>query len=462
MFLWHGSAVRHTLDAVLMAVHRYGYNVTAFQVLEPGFQYWFAPGGDGVVAYVDTGSSWVAAGAPLCPNEQLAELALQFEAAAAESGRRACFAVTEGRFIEAAAARGLQGLQIGEQPIWDPRRWPEIARQSRSLREQLRRARAKGVLVRQLEPHELEDPHAPLRAQVEQLFEAWLGSRHMAPLGFLVQLHVFTHVDERRCFVALQGERLVGFLGMIPVYGRDGWFIEDFLRDPSAPNGTSELLIDRAMQAALTEGAGFVTLGLSPLAGAVEPVLRWVGRLGATLYDFEGLRAFKAKLKPERWDPVYLAYGPKSRSWFALYDMLKAFAGGNLLRFGLETMLRGPAVVLRLLAVLLVPWTLLLMAAAASWFPAPWIKWSWVTFDVLVTAALVRLSTRWSPRLGTITACAVTLDATLTWIEAALYNWPRATTLLDAVVIVLAMLAPTLAASILWRARGRHQIVLRA
>ena len=460
---WHGAGVtRHTLDAVLLAVHRYGYNVTAFQVLEPGFRYWFAPQGDGVVAYVDTGSAWVAAGAPLCPDEQLAALALQFDAAAAESGRRACFAVTEERFVRAAAAHGLHGLQIGEQPIWDPQRWPEIAHKNRSLREQLRRARAKGVVVRQLVPQELELPEAPLRAQIERLFAAWLGSRHMAPLGFLVQLHVFTHVAERRCFVALQDERLVGFLGMIPVYGRDGWFIEDFLREPSAPNGTSELMIDGAMQAAREEGAGFVTLGLSPLAGAVEPVLRWVGRLGSTLYDFEGLRAFKAKLKPERWDPVYLAYGPRSQSWLALYDMLNAFARGNLLRFGLETVLRGPAVVLRLLAVLLVPWTMMLMAADANWFPAAWIQWAWVAFDVLVTVALVRLSARYSRRLGTVAACAVSLDALLTWLEAALYNWPRATTLLDAFVILLAMLAPSLAALILWSARRRHQIVLRA
>ena len=451
-----------TPEAVQHAVRRYGYNVTAFQVLEPGFCYWFAAEGDGVVAYVDTGSAWVAAGAPLGPDAELCELARQFVAAAADSGRRACFVLTEERFLSATRSLGMQGLQVGEQPIWDPQRWPDIARQSRSLREQLRRARAKGVSVRQLSPHDLEDPQSPLRAHVERLFEAWLGSRHMAPLGFLVQLHVFTFVAERRCFIALQSERVVGFLGMIPVYGRAGWFIEDFLREPAAPNGTSELLIDSAMGAALREGAGFVTLGLSPLAGAVAPILRFVGRLSGPLYDFEGLRAFKAKLKPERWDPVYLAYPRGTQSWLALYDMLKAFARGNLLRFGLETVLRGPAVVLRLLALLLVPWTVLLAVSdAAYWFPAAWIKWAWVAFDVLVTAAVLRLSTRWSLQLGRLTASAVSLDAALTWLQAALFNVPRMQTPLDATVTALAMLAPALAALILWRAHARHQIVLR-
>ncbi|HET6983586.1 MAG TPA: hypothetical protein VFI53_15695, partial [Myxococcaceae bacterium] len=49
---------------VLAVLRRHGWNATSFQVLEPGFQYWFADE-DACVAYVDTGRSWVAAGAPL-------------------------------------------------------------------------------------------------------------------------------------------------------------------------------------------------------------------------------------------------------------------------------------------------------------------------------------------------------------------------------------------------------------
>jgi phosphatidylglycerol lysyltransferase len=447
------------MHTVLEAVRSYGYNATAFQVLEPGFQYWFAPDGAGTVAYVDTGSAWVAGGAPLAPSEKLAEVARQFEAAAAASGRRACFVAVEERFLRAASALGMQALQIGEQPVWDPQAWPQIAKTSRSLREQLRRARAKGVIIEQLEPHDLSDVASPVRAQVEQLFRAWLSSRNMAPLGFLVQLHVFSYVTERRCFIARQHERVIGFLGMIPVYARGGWFIEDFLREPSAPNGTSELMIDAAMQAASRDGARFVTLGLSPLAGTVVPALQWVSRLGATLYDFAGLRAFKAKLKPERWDPIFIAFQAPTGGWLALYDMLKALARGNLLRFGIETVLRGPAVVLRALSLFLIPWTGLLAAAdSAHWFPSPWVKWGWVGFDLLLTAALLRLSSRWNDRLGLAVAAAATFDAVLTTIEAIGYNWPRVSSWLDACVIAVSMAAPMFAATILWRAHARHRL----
>lgn len=447
------------MHAVLTAVQRYGYNVTAFQVLEPGFLYWFAPDGAGAVAYVDTGGAWVAGGAPLAPGEKLAEVAQRFMEAAAASGRRACFVAVEQRFLDAAQGLRMEALQIGEQPVWDPQRWPEITKGSRSLREQLRRARAKGVSIELLEPEALADAGSAVRGQVEQLLRAWLSARNMAPLGFLVQLHVFSYVTERRCFVARHHDRVIGFLGMIPVYARGGWFIEDFLREPTAPNGTSEMLIDAAMQAAARDGARFVTLGLSPLAGTALPALQWVGRLGSALYDFTGLRAFKAKLKPERWDPIYVAFEAHRNGWIALLDMLKALARGNLLRFGIETVLRGPAVVLRALSLFLIPWTVLLAAADSEhWFPSPWVKWGWVGFDLLLTAALLRLSTRWSQRLGTAVAAAASFDAVATSLEAICFNWPRTHTWQDASVITLSMCAPLLAATILWRARARHAL----
>ena len=80
--------------------------------------------------------------------------------------------------------------------------------------------------------------------------------------------------------------------------------------------------------------------GLAPLVGPVGGALRLARRLGAALYDFEGLRAFKAKLRPQRWDPIYLCYPARPGWLLSLYDALAAFARGGLLRFGLETLLR--------------------------------------------------------------------------------------------------------------------------
>jgi hypothetical protein len=97
---------------VLAVLRRHGWNVTSFQVLEPGFQYWFADE-DACVAYVDTGRSWVAAGAPLTEPARLREVAEAFHRRALEARRRLAFFAVEQRVVKALDWRSLN---IGEQP----------------------------------------------------------------------------------------------------------------------------------------------------------------------------------------------------------------------------------------------------------------------------------------------------------------------------------------------------------
>jgi phosphatidylglycerol lysyltransferase len=433
---------------VLALLKRHGWNSTSFQILEPGFRYWF-DGDDACVGYVDTGRAWVAAGAPIAGPEACGEVSARFVAAATAAGRRVCCFATEARFHDAA---GWSSMRVGDQPIWAPEDWSTVVRQSRSLREQLRRAQAKGVAVRTLAPAELA-PGQPIRAALDQLIARWLASRPIAPMGFLVHVDPFTFPDERRYFVAERDGAVVGFLCAIPIYARPGWFFEDFLRAPDAPNGTVELLVDAGMRAAAVDGIPYVTLGLVPLSGEVSPWLRAARRWGKALYDFDGLRAFKAKLKPRAWDPIFLAY-PRGNGFVAMFDTLTAFSRGGLLRFGLETLLRGPAIVVRVLAVLLIAWTALLaLPGAARWFPSPAWQWGWVGFDLVLAAALLVLTYRWRALLADVVATAVTCDAVVTLGQAIVYDLPRRRGPLDLAVTALAIGAPAVAAVLLWNAR---------
>lgn len=443
---------------MLRLLKAHGWNSTSFQILEPGLQYWF-DGDDACVAYVDTGRAWVVAGAPVAPRERFVEVARSFLEAASAAERRVCCFGTEPRFHEAV---GWPSIRIGEQPTWSPADWPETLARGRSLREQLRRARAKGVAVRRLDFHELDAAH-PTRAQIDALIERWLATRPMAPMGFLVQVHPYTFAEERRSYVAEQQGRVVGFLGVIPVYTRQGWFFEDFLRHPDAPNGTTELLIDAGMRAAADEGVQLVTLGLIPLVGEVGPWLRIFRRWGVGLYAFAGLRAFKAKFKPRAWDPIYLSYPPGGSAWSAIMDTLTAFSQGSLLGFGVRTLMRGPAVVMRILAVLLIPWIVILsLPSSAAWFPSEAWRWGWVVFDVVICGALYYLSERWHPRLADVLATLITLDAIITVIQAIVFDLPRHHGPIELIVVVLAVLAPTFAAALLWSGRAHRGRLIEA
>jgi phosphatidylglycerol lysyltransferase len=441
---------------VLASLKRHGWNSTSFQILEPGFHYW-VDGEDTCVGYVDTGSAWVVAGAPIAPPHRLAEVVARFVAAAKAQGRRVCCFGTEARFQDTV---GWSALRIGDQPVWAPGDWPAVVRESKSLREQLRRSRAKGVVIRALEVGELAPGH-PVRARLDALIKRWLATKQIAPMGFLVQLDPFSFPEEKRYFIAERDGAIVGFLAVIPVYARGGWFFEDLLRDPNAPNGTVELLVDAGMRAAAAEGVEQVTLGLAPLAGEVSPWLRFARRWGKPLYDFEGLRTFKSKLKPRAWDPIFLSYPHDASGIFAVVDTLTAFARGGLLRFGIKTLLRGPSIVVRALAALLVAWTVLLaLPTSTPWFPSPVWQWGWVAFDIVLGGALFALARRWRHRLATAVAIAVTADAVVTAAEALIYNAPRARGIIDWLVMAIAVGAPTSAAVMLWHARAHRQVLV--
>jgi phosphatidylglycerol lysyltransferase len=282
----------------------------------------------------------------------------------------------------------------------------------------------------------------------------------MAPMGFLVQVDPLTLLEEHRVHLAEQDGRLVAFLTAAPIFTRPGWLLQNLIRAPGAPNGTAELLVDHAMRDAEVGSEGddspMVTLGLAPLAGQVVPALRLARSAGSVLFDFEGLRAFKARLRPTRWSPIYLVFPPDQGAARTVLDVLEAFARDHLLKFGLQTLLRGPTIVVRLLAALLVPWTVLLALADGWHFPAGWVRWAWVAFDVVLALGLFRLAVRWNDWLSRAVVAAVGLDAVVTLAEVMAWNVPRQRGVGDALVSAVAVAAPSLAFVILWRARVRR------
>ncbi len=411
-----------------------------------------------MVAYVDVGGAWVAAGEPLAAPEDATAVAERFVAAARGAHRRASFFATEGIL---ASSPSFRRLLIGEQPVWDPRRWDEHVRAHRSYREQLRRARAKRVTVRSVRADTLE--HEPaLRAQIEAVVAHWLAARPMPPMHFLVEVAPMSNPASRRLFVAEQDAQVVGVLSLAPVPTRNGWLFEHLLRDPAAPNGTSEQLVDAAMRDLANDGVPWATLGLAPLSGPVTTWLRWTRTLSRPLFNFEGLAAFKRKLRPQGWEPIYLAFPRHASSAHSLLDGLRAFAGGALWRFGVHTVLRGPRPLLTALEYLLIPWTVALaLAPTAPWFPSVNIHATWVAFDIALFLTL-RISRRRESVGGLrIAAVAVTIDAILTAWQAVFWNLPRLSSWQEGRWVLLACAGPLLAAPVLWGAVRRKRRMQR-
>lgn len=315
---------------------RHGWNATAYQLLNPGFALWFSARGDAVVGYVRHRKVNVVAGAPVCAVERLREVHREFEAASAASGARVCYFGAGHRLDEELRAEGSRSVVLlGAQPVWDPAAFDGIVRSHASLRAQLHRARNKGVRVS-------EWPVRRARGEpgLARLLSEWLATRGLPPLSFLVEPDTLGRLFDRRVFVAERAGEPVGFLLASPIPARHGWLVEQIIRGRAAPNGTSELLVAHAMAAMAGSGAPYATLGLAPLsrrAGVKPPptppwlrlTLELVRAHGRRFYNFDGLDAFKAKLLPQRWEPIYAISGGTSFSPRMLYAIAAAFSGGS-------------------------------------------------------------------------------------------------------------------------------------
>lgn len=328
------------LEQAREIVLKYGWNSTSYQILNPGIKRWFAPLNIGVVGFVSANRVRVAAGAPICAEENLQKVAAEFEDEAAQNKEKVCYFCAERR-LESIYENSKTHAKflLGAQPVWQPKNWAEIVKKHKSLRSQVNRAGNKNVKVTEWK---IERAHNnPL---LNECLQEWLASKGLPPLAFLVEPDTLSRLFDRRVFVAECNAKVVGFLLLSPVAQRNGWLFEQFIHRPHiAPNGTVELMIDTAMRTLAADGYDYATLGLAPLSrrADIKPFqnplwlrlfLAWMRKHGQRFYNFDGLDAFKAKLQPEEWEPVFAVVNEPRISPRTLYAIASAFSGNEPIR----------------------------------------------------------------------------------------------------------------------------------
>jgi len=316
-------------------VMTHGWNTTAYQILNPGFQYWSAPEPPAVVAYTQRRNVLLVAGAPVCALEALPRIVAAFERFADEQGCRVCYVCAADRLHDLISdSRQHSTIVIGAQPVWNPQTWAALVLSRRSLRAQLARARNKGVTVEAMSSAEgRDDP------ELDRVLNEWLNARGLPPLHFLVEPRPLRGaVADRVLLVARRAGSVVAYLVASPVTARNGYLIEQVARSPRAPNGSSELLIDAAMRGFAALGKTYATLGLVALssqafnASAINPwwlrIMMTFARAHATrFYNFRGLERFRTKMAPGHWETIYAISNERSFSLRTLYAMGGAFSG---------------------------------------------------------------------------------------------------------------------------------------
>lgn len=317
-------------------VRRWGTDSTVEQACNGAMQHWL--GNDAGVGYAvgraPGARVWFAAGGPVCDPSRRASVARRFETAA-----RAASAVPAWFAVDAQTVRaigpGHAALVIGAEPVWDPARWDETVAGRASLRSQVRRALRRGAQMRE------EDARlAAADPGVRAVLAFWLSTRGLPPLAFLADPFVLDAPGDRRAFVARLDGRVVGVLWLAPVPARDGWLVEWNWRGQNAPNGVTDGLLDLAVRTVASEGARMVSLGLVPLSSfapkseappslAVRLAFVHARAHARRFYHFAGLKRFKAKYQPDRWEPLHLVVPGERVGLRTLYAVADVFSGSR-------------------------------------------------------------------------------------------------------------------------------------
>lgn len=283
------------------------------------------------VMYGVQGRTWVVLGDPVGPADRLSGLVRSFLERCDDFGGVPVFYEVGPAHLHCYADFGLTFLKIGEEARVDLGAFTLEGSQAAKLRQPLHRLEREGSTFRIVGASRVPEIIDRLRAVSDE----WLAEKAVAEKGF--SLGFFDEQYLRRFPVAVieRDGRIEAFANIWTGDGHDELSVDLMRHTRKAPNGVMEALFVHLMQWGRQQGYRWFALGMAPLSGFEEsPVAPLWNRVGAfvyahgeSLYNFQGLRAYKDKFDPA-WEPRYLAYPGGLHLPRVLADVSALVAGG--------------------------------------------------------------------------------------------------------------------------------------
>jgi len=302
-------------EKLLQLHEQHGYNAHSLVGITAETRLWSCPETGGTIGFNDFGKVWLVPGEPLANSEHQAILANSFLRTARAKGRTVGFIPVTERFARHSRQLRLRAVKIGAAPYFDLATWAPRGDRGKKARAGVNQARRAGIQVTKV-----DNIDEKLIKETDSLCKSWLTTRRSpTKFGWLFSIDLFKHSDRKKYFTARDATgRLVGFLAASPIPARHGWYLEDVLRLPQAPNGTTDLLVVEVLKSLKDDGAKLATLGTAPMAleGSIDSlvwhcprlsrVTRVIAGIFTVFYNFNGVRRFKAKFAPSWWESEYL------------------------------------------------------------------------------------------------------------------------------------------------------------
>lgn len=291
----------------------------------------FSAAGDGFVMYQVRGGSWIAMGDPIGPEEVREQLAWQFRELCDQYGARTIFYQVDAENLALYIDMGLALLKLGEEALVPLDGFTLQGSARAELRQTYHRAQRSGASFEVVEPARV----APLLPQLQRLSDQWLRSKNTREKGFALGRFEPDYVARCSCALVRVGGEIVAFANLWTGDGSREFSVDLMRYSEHAPKGSMDYLFTELLLWGSARRYRYFNLGMAPLSGLeshpLAPLWHRIGTLlfrhGEHFYNFEGLRAYKEKFRPE-WRAKYLA-APRGLSLpRVLLDVSALIAGG--------------------------------------------------------------------------------------------------------------------------------------
>lgn len=307
-------------ENIELLLKQYGRDTLSYFHLQHNRQYFFSPSGKSFLSYRVMKGVAVVAADPVGPQEEIESLLASFISYAGIWKLKPCFLGASAEHLPLFKKLGLHALKIGEEAIVDLASFDK-----RKLKKKVRRAERHittlGIDVFFFSSDQLP---ARIKQQLQVISEEWIVQKGRKDKGFSMTLGRFPETFDRdyQFAVAMQEEKVVGYLCFAPVYQQKAFSLDHMRRRYDAPNGLNEFLIIKSAEYFQTKridklSLNFATFSYStPEKKGKRQIYRLLSQVLMKVYKCDTLKTFNEKFLPS-WENRYVIYPSKKHiPWY--------------------------------------------------------------------------------------------------------------------------------------------------
>lgn len=277
---------------------------------------------------------WITLGDPVGPDAEAYELLWQFKQQAEDNRCKAVFYQVDRANLDWYINLNFDLFKLGEEAVIHLNAFNMEDSSRKRLRQSYRKAEKEGLSFSLAMP-----PHAPeLLDELEAISNEWLIAKHAKEKQF--SLGRFDRDYLNRCPLALTHEhgKITAFANILVTGTKTEAGIDLMRHSESAAGATMEFLFISLILSLKEQGYTSFSLGMAPLSGLDDRkgARKWdkfgnlIYKKGGDFYNFDGLRQFKEKFKPD-WQPKYLAVNKGSNPYMSMVE-ITALINGKIFR----------------------------------------------------------------------------------------------------------------------------------